>query len=215
MDKVVTLIPARGGSKGIKGKNIIDINGRPLLSYAIEASIASKVDETWVSTDDESIAKVALECGAKVIKRPSILATDKSTSESALLHFSEHESIDTLVFLQATCPFVVSQDIDSAIDMMKEYDSVLSVSKLEQLFLWSDSGPMYDINNRQRRQNCEQNYIETGSMFVTTRKGLVESNNRLSGNIGYVEVPKWRSIDIDTYEDLEFARKIMHAKSIK
>jgi CMP-N,N'-diacetyllegionaminic acid synthase len=213
MKKVVTLIPARGGSKGIEKKNIVEVNGKPLLSYTIAASLASTVDETWVSTDDDEIASVAIKCGAKVIKRPLSLSTDESISESALLHFAENESFDILVFLQATCPFIMSKDINDSIKLMTKYDSVVSVSKLDQLFLWNDSGPMYDINNRKRRQDREENYIETGSMFVTTRKGLVDNKNRLSGNIGFVKVPKWRSIDIDTHEDLELVRKIMHANS--
>ena len=87
--KSVTLIPARGGSKGIPKKNIIDVDGKPLLAYSIEASIKSNVDETWVSTDDDEIAKTAEEYGARVLKRPDEIARDNSTSESVLLHFIE------------------------------------------------------------------------------------------------------------------------------
>ena len=87
--KSVTLIPARGGSKGIPKKNIIDINGKPLLAYSIEASLDSNVDETWVSTDDDEIAKTAKEYGARVLRRPDDIARDDSTSESVLLHFTE------------------------------------------------------------------------------------------------------------------------------
>ena len=91
MLKVVTLIPARGGSKGIPRKNIIDICGKPLIAYAIEASLKSDSSETWVSTDDDEIAKISREYGAKVIKRPSEIATDNATSESALLHFANQD----------------------------------------------------------------------------------------------------------------------------
>jgi CMP-N,N'-diacetyllegionaminic acid synthase len=211
--KSVTLIPARGGSKGIPKKNIIDLNGRPLLAYTIEASLESCVDETWVSTDSHEIAEVARRYGAKVIKRPDYLSTDISTSESALLHFSqEHNNFDILVFLQATCPFVTKGDINNALISMKRYDSVISVSKFDQ-FLWTKNSPMYDINVRQRRQSREQVYVETGSMFVTTRTGLNKSENRISGKIGFIEVPKLRSIDIDTMEDLNLAREIMRIKS--
>jgi CMP-N,N'-diacetyllegionaminic acid synthase len=212
MAKVVALIPARGGSKGVKRKNIVDMNGKPLLAYTIEASLMSVVDEVWVSTDNKEIAEVARKYGSQVIDRPSCISTDDSTSESALLHFAENKSFDILVFLQATCPFIISQDIDNAINLMYEYDSVVSISKFDQ-YLWSDSKPMYDINNRQRRQDRDQIYVETGSMFVTTKQGLIDSKNRISGNIGFVQVPKWRSIDIDTQEDLELARKIMHIKT--
>ena len=211
--KTVTLIPARGGSKGIPKKNIVDVDGKPLLAYAIEASINSYVSETWVSTEDNEVAEIATSYGAKVIKRPVEIATDNATSESALLHFAkEIRNFDILVFIQATCPFIEPADINKAVILMKKYDSVISVSKFDQL-LWCRSKAMYDINNRRSRQLREQTYVETGSMFVTTRKNLFKSKNRISGKVGFVEVPKWRSIDIDTFEDLDLARKIMHIEN--
>ena len=206
--KVTTLIPARGGSKGIHRKNIVDVCGQPLLSYAIQESLQSISNETWVSTDDDEISDISINHGAQVIKRPNNISTDCSTSESALLHFAENNlDFDILVFLQATCPFIKASDINQAISLMGEYDSVITVSKFDQ-FLWKGDRPMYDVSHRKRRQNREQNYVETGSMFVTTRDALIASRNRISGKIGFVEVPKWRSVDIDTIEDLELARKI-------
>jgi len=211
--KIFTLIPARGGSKGIPRKNIVDVAGKPLLAYSIEASLKSDVNETWVSTEDNEIADIAQKYGASVIKRPNEIATDNAASESALVHFAKEVcDFDVLVFLQATCPFVDHKDINGALDLMKKYDSVISVSRFDQ-FIWIGSNPTYDINNRKRRQSREQTYVETGSMFVTTRKGLLESNNRINGDIGFVEVPKWRSIDIDTYDDLDLVRRIMRTKN--
>lgn len=210
--KVVTLIPARGGSKGIPRKNIIELCDKPLLSYAIQESIKSISSETWVSTDDDEISDISTFYGARVIKRPDEISVDSSTSESALLHFVEKvNNFDILVFLQATCPFIEASDIDKAVKLIGEYDSVISVSKFDQ-FLWREKTPMYDIHNRKRRQNREQIYVETGSMFVTTKEGLLNSHNRISGKIGFVEVPKWRSVDIDTFDDLELARKLMDIK---
>jgi CMP-N,N'-diacetyllegionaminic acid synthase len=210
--KVVTLIPARGGSKGIPKKNIIEVCGRPLLSYAIQESIQSVSSETWVSTDDDEISSIATSYGAHVLERPDDISTDSSTSESSLLHFVEKvNNFDILVFLQATCPFIEANDINKAVRLMSKYDSVISVSKFDQ-FLWREDTPMYDIHNRKRRQNREQVYVETGSMFVTTKKGLLNNHNRISGKIGFVEVPKWRSVDIDTFDDLKLARKLMYIK---
>ncbi len=210
--KVVTLIPARGGSKGIPRKNIIEVCGKPLLSYAIQESIESISSETWVSTDDDEISDISISYGARVVKRPDDISTDSSTSESALLHFVEKvNNFDILIFLQATCPFIKANDINKAVKLMGEYDSVISVSKFDQ-FLWREGAPMYDIHNRERRQSRDQVYVETGSMFVTTKKGLLNSRNRISGKIGFVEVPKWRSVDIDTFDDLELARKLMGIK---
>ncbi len=211
--KSLTVIPARGGSKGIPKKNIVDINGKPLIAYAIEASIKSKSNETWVSTENEEISEIAKKYGAKVLNRPENIATDDTASESVLLHFiKEVDHFDILIFLQATCPLVEGTDINEALTLMESYDSVISVSKFDQM-LWMGSKAMYDINNRQRRQDQEQRYVETGSIFMTTKEGLLKSKNRINGKVGFLEVPKWRSIDIDTYEDLELARKIMNSKN--
>jgi len=211
--KIITLIPARGGSKGIPKKNIVDLSGKPLIYYSIDASLNSRVDETWVSTDDDEIAEIASKFGSKVTKRPKYLARDTTSSEAVLLDFSKkYKDFDILVFLQATCPFIKKEDINKAINLMKKNDSVISVSKLDQ-FLWREAKPMYDINNRKRRQKRKKTYLETGSIFVTTRLGLIKSKNRISGKIGFVEVPKSRSLDIDTYEDLYLARKLMYFKN--
>ena len=211
--KSVTLIPARGGSKRIPRKNIVDIGGKPLIAYAIEASIKSNSTETWVSTEDDEIAKISRKYGAKVIKRPDEIATDNATSESALLHFTkEINAFDIIILLQATSPFVQDSDINKALMLMEKYDSVISVSEFDH-FLWTGSKPMYDINNRPQTQSLEQRYAETGSIFVTTKKGLLKSQNRINGEVGFVKVPKWRSIDIDSYDDLELARKIMTVKN--
>jgi N-acylneuraminate cytidylyltransferase len=210
--KALTVIPARAGSKGIPKKNIVDINGKPLIAYAIEASIKSKSDETWVSTENDEISEVAKKYGAKVLNRPENLATDDATSESVLLHFIEEvDDFDILIFLQATCPLVRSSDIDNALTLMENHDSVISVSKFDQM-LWIGSKAMYDVNNRQRRQNLEQRYVETGSIFMTTREGLLRSKNRINGKIAFLEVPKWRSFDIDTHEDLKLVRKILQSE---
>lgn len=211
----VTLIPARGGSKGIPKKNIVEICGKPLIAYAIEASLKSKVSETWVSTDNDEIANIAMHYGAKVIKRPNDISGDNASSEDAILHFAENYSnFNIIVFIQATCPFIEYNDINRAINMINNYDSIISVSKFDQ-FLWEGNEPMYDIKSRKRRQDREQTFIETGSMFVTKKENLLSSKNRISGKIGFVEVPKWRSIDIDTLDDLEFAKRIMLTKEAK
>ena len=94
---------------------------------------------------------------------------------------------------------------------MRSFDSVVSVTETTQLF-WDSNGPLYDINNRLRRQNSVKRYLETGSFFITTKKKLMEFNNRLSGNIGFVEIPKFRSFDIDDYNDLRLVKAIINSK---
>jgi N-acylneuraminate cytidylyltransferase len=209
--KIVSLIPARKGSKGIKNKNLIDLCGKPLIQYSIEASINSLVEETWVSSDSDEILEISKNLGAKTIKRPKELSEDNSTSESALLHFAKNTDFDILVFIQCTAPFVKSNDINQGIEKMRSFDSVVSVTETTQLF-WDSNGPLYDINNRLRRQNSVKRYLETGSFFITTKKKLMEFNNRLSGNIGFVEIPKFRSFDIDDYNDLRLVKAIINSK---
>ena len=209
--KIVSLIPARKGSKGIKNKNLIDLCGKPLIQYSIEASINSLVEETWVSSDSDEILEISKNLGAKTIKRPKELSEDNSTSESALLHFAKNTDFDILVFIQCTAPFVKSNDINQGIEKMRSFDSVVSVTETTQLF-WDSNGPLYDINNRLRRQNSVKRYLETGSFFITTKKKLMEFNNRLSGNIGVVEIPKFRSFDIDDYNDLRLVKAIINSK---
>ena len=127
--KIVSVILARGGSKGIPNKNIILIKNKPLIQYSIQASLCSKVDETWVSTDSLSIKKIALDCGAQVLDRPSKLSTDTASSDDALLHFSQHVDFDILVFLQPTSPLILFNDINTGLDLIKQsqYDSLFSV----------------------------------------------------------------------------------------
>lgn len=206
--KIVSVILARSGSKGIPNKNIIKIKSKPLIYYSIKASIRSKVSETWVSSDSKKILKIANSYKAKTILRPKKFATDNATSESALFHFAENVNFEILVFIQPTSPLIIPEDINKALKMMKIYDSVITVSKLDQ-FVWTKNKPNYDINKRRTRQKKESTFIETGSLFVTTKKNLLLNRNRISGKIGFVEIPRIRSFDLDTYEDLEIIKKIL------
>ncbi len=211
MSKIISLIPARKGSKGIPNKNLINLCGKPLISYAIEASKQSAVDETWVSSDSDEILNLSKNLGAKTIKRPSKFSDDNATSESALLHFAEKVDFNILVFIQCTAPLIKYQDINKGIDKIKKFDSVLSVSETHQMF-WDEKGPLYDINNRLRRQNSRKRYLETGSFFITSKKNLLKFKNRLSGNIGFVEIPKYRSFDIDNDNDIKIVETIINSK---
>ena len=119
-----------------------------------------------------------------------------------------------LVFIQCTAPLIKYQDINKGIDKIKKFDSVLSVSETHQMF-WDEKGPLYDINNRLRRQNSRKRYLETGSFFITSKKNLLKFKNRLSGNIGFVEIPKYRSFDIDNDNDIKIVETIINSKMYK
>jgi len=209
--KVVSVIPARGGSKGIPLKNIVELGGKPLISYTIESSKQSNVDETWVSTDSSEIASASLEYGAKVIERPEDISTDTSQSEEALLHAARDSEFDVLVFIQPTSPLIKSEDINKGLEMMDEYDSVFSVTKEHWIPRWTmDVKPFeWEINNRPMRQDKPETYIENGAFYITKRKNLLESKLRYSGKIGVVEMPLSRSFQIDTIEDLELMEKLL------
>lgn len=206
--KIVSIILARKGSKGIKNKNLINLCGKPLIKYSIQASLQSKVDETYVSSDCSKILNISKKIGAKTIKRPIKLSTDTASSESALLHFAEKVHFDILVFIQCTVPLIKTRDINQGIKKMKKYDSVLSVSETNQMF-WNDKSPLYNLHNRLRRQKSKKRYIETGSFFITTKKNLLKYKNRISGNIGFVKVPKYRSFDIDDHSDLKLVEAVI------
>ena len=197
--KIVSVILARGGSKGIPQKNIVDINGQPLISYTIETSINSNVSKTWVSTDDDEIKSISLKYGAKVLDRPLKYATDISKSEDALLHFANNVDFDILVFIQPTSPLLKPKYINEGIKMIDQYDSVFSVYKEHWLPRWSkDIKPInWDINNRPRRQDKNEQYVENGAFYITKKENLIKSNLRYSGNIGIVEMPFEESFQID------------------
>lgn len=211
MVKFVSVILARKGSKGIPDKNIILLNNKPLISYAIEASLLSMCDETWVSTDGESIKEVSLKYGAKVIDRPEEFATDESSSEDALIHFAKNIECDFIVFIQPTSPLLLSTDINCGIKMISDYDSVFSGYKEEWSSRWSSAMKTINWNgkDRPRRQDAEDVYVENGAFYITSKKNLLESKSRYSGKIGCVEMSLYRSFQLDTYDDLEFLRKIM------
>ena len=211
--KTISLILARGGSKGIKRKNLIDLKGKPLLSHVVEIAKKSNVDEVWVSTEDEEIASVALTYGASVIRRPLELAGDTSTSEEALIHFTENIDYDIMVFIQATSPMVTCEDINKGIAMMKSgrYDSIFSVTEEHWIPRWTeDLQPVnWDPQNRPRRQDKEKTYIENGAFYITSREFLKKNNNRYGGTLGVVKMPLARSFQIDSLEDLRLIEKLL------
>ena len=212
--KIASLILARGGSKGIPGKNIVDLNGLPLLSYTIKASQESIVEETWVSTDCNNIKNIAQSFGANIIDRPDELAQDASQSEDALLHFAEHNDFDVLVFIQPTSPLLQPKYINQGIDLLlndNKFDSVCTVYKEHWLPRWDQKGhPIgWNIYKRPRRQDKSELYVENGAFYITTKKNLLKSKLRYSGKIGFIEMKFSESFQVDTVDDLELIKKII------
>jgi CMP-N-acetylneuraminic acid synthetase len=211
--KIVSVILARGGSKGVPNKNIKDLCGKPLLSYSIEESMKSLSNETWVSSDSNKILEVSKKYGANTIKRPDELSLDNSKSEDALLHFANNVDFDYLVFIQPTSPFINYKKINEGIEMVTsgDYDSVFTAYKEHWIPRWDlNSNPVnWDINNRPMRQDVEEQYVENGAFYITCKNSLLESKLRYSGNIGVVEMSEMESKQIDTYNDFIFVKNIM------
>jgi len=213
--KIVSVILARGGSKGIPNKNIIDINGKPMVSYAIQSSLNSKIHETWVSTDCPMIKKVSLTFNAQVIDRPPAISGDFSKSEDALIHFADNVQFDILVFIQPTSPLLLSSDLDKGIDLImddsRSLDSVFSAYKEHWVPQWDSKIKPYNwhITNRPMRQEMDYKYIENGAFYITTRERLLQSKLRYSGKIGIIDMPNYRSFQVDTLDDLKLIRKLL------
>lgn len=206
---IACIIPARGGSKGIPHKNIKDFCGRPLIQWSILQALEVGGIEPYVSTDDRAIAEKALEAGAKIIERPPELSTDNCPLEPVLLHASDliDKNVETILLLQPTSPLRHSCDIENAIEIYKLgcYQSVFSASIEEDICLWKETSHgldsfTYDFENRGRRQERSPYFLENGSIYVFDKKNLYK-DNRLGGKIGYVEMPRWKSFEIDNMED--------------
>lgn len=214
-EKVTAIIPARAGSKGIPNKNIIDFCGKPLIAWSIEQAIQSDyVEDIYVSTDGKEIAEISEQYGAKIIWRPSNLASDTASSESAVLHaigeIEKRHIVKSVLFLQPTSPIRLSIDIDNAVRIFlnKSYDSLFSMCFLEDLCIWKKTQNMiqsltYDYQNRGRRQDREPLLLENGSIYVFKTEILKTYNNRLGGKIGVYEMPFDRSYEIDNLNDIE------------
>jgi N-acylneuraminate cytidylyltransferase len=208
---IKTLILARGGSKGIPRKNIIDINGKPLIQYSIEAAQASKANHVYVSTDCSAIMLEAIKHKANVIMRPSNISGDNSKSEDALTHFAKTISFDILVFIQPTSPLILPEDINKGLQMMSQFDSVFSAYKEHWIPRWSFDGEPdgWHTESRPMRQDMPEKWVENGAIYITKRECLEKSGLRYSGKIGILEMPQSRSFQIDTIDDLELIKKII------
>lgn len=223
---IVAFLPARGGSKGIPGKNTRPLAGLPLIAHSIHFAQSSHlVDRTYVTTDDPEIASVSHQYGANVIQRPAELATDSASSESALLHaleVLEAHGIDPelIVFLQCTSPLRSNSDIDRAIQQLREEeaDSLLSVSPSHR-FLWHRvdgvARPInYGYRQRKRRQDMNPQYVENGSIYIFKPWVLKELGNRLGGKISLYEMTEDQSWEIDTLADFEYIEFLMQRRSL-
>lgn len=214
--KTVAFIPARGGSKSIKNKNIMPIGGKPLLYWSVLACVASaKVEKVFVSTDSGEIKSTVESFGfdkVEVITRSADTATDTASSESALIEFCQNYEFEKVIFLQATSPLTKPADIDGAVEKLEKEgsDSVVSVVKNYQ-FLWDVNGNPINYNplNRPRRQDWDGYYIENGAFYISSRKNILSSKCRISGKISFWEMSPKTVFEVDEPDDWKIIESFM------
>ena len=219
--RIVAIILARGGSKGLPNKNILSFCGKPLLGWTIEHCFGGGIDDVFLSSDSDEILAVGEDFGARPIKRPESISNDTSSSESGWLHGldlveSLLGSTDWVFAPQVTSPLREKSDVRHGIEIAKtdKYDSLFSCNMIEDFFIWEDSdGSMnsvnYDWRNRQRRQDIEQRYVENGSFYLFKPEILRKFSNRLGGRIGKVEMESWKMFEIDNTTDFRKCEALM------
>jgi len=215
--RILALIPARGGSKGVPRKNIRPVGGKPLIAWTIEAARASRhIDRVVLSSDDVEIIEVAQKLGCEApFRRPAELATDEADAMSVVRHAlsSLPEQYDYLVLLQPTSPMRKTQDIDGAIELClaRNAPACVSVCETEKSPYWmmtlgSDGAiaPLVSADKiPDRRQDAPRAYALNGAVYVGAVPHLVGGQSFFApGAMGYV-MPKERSFDIDSELDLK------------
>jgi CMP-N-acetylneuraminic acid synthetase len=220
--KTIALIPARGGSKGIIGKNIVDILGKPLIEYTIEAALESKsIDEVWVSSDSEDILKVASQYQEiNIHRRSSSLATDTSSINETIfeiLNLTKH--CDLFVLLQPTSPIRDSTNIDEAVKLLKNnnlVNSLISVCGMDDVhparMYWMKNFELQPIMKEYesaRRQDIPTAYYRNGSIYIVRKEAFMKTNSIIAKpSIGYV-MPTSYLLNIDEPRDLIIAEPLI------
>ena len=224
--KRICVIPARGGSKRIPKKNIIDFFGKPLIAWTIESAIRSNLfDDIIVSTDSDEIGNISKKFGAKFFKR--IVYTDDITpvSEATIntvknLNYSNH---DIVYQLMANCPLRTEHDILSAsnyFESLENFDSLISCFKFGCMNPWwamkkngDKFSPIFDISRNIRSQDLDELFCPTGAIWISRLDSLYKRNSYYTGNHTYFNIPMMSAMDIDDFDDLNMAKAFFMLKS--
>lgn len=218
---VLAVIPARGGSKGVPGKNLARVGGVPLVVRAIRASrAAGRISAVAVSTDDPAIAAAATAAGAIAVQRPPELSGDHASSESALAHavevlYGDHAGdLAVVLLVQCTSPFLTPSDLDAAVAAVVDggADTAFTAASFHG-FLWRDAGAATGVNHdargRQRRQDRAPEWLETGAAYAMRADGFAASGRRFFGRSVAVPTDPARVLEIDEPADLDRARALV------
>lgn len=228
--KILGLIPARGGSKGVPRKNIKMLCGKPLLAYSIETALKSECfDEIMVSTDDSEIANIALKLGASVpFMRPSTLADDLSPTVDTVLHVLEEyqkmdKIFDAVCILQPTNPLRTIEMISLSVNKFRssKTDSLISVREVPHTFnpYWifedkDDCGLLSPVsrghnNIISRRQDLPKVFYRDGSIYITKASVISNLRSLYGASISYINFEHESHINIDTMDDWKLAEKML------
>jgi CMP-N-acetylneuraminic acid synthetase len=221
--RLLAVIPARGGSKRLPRKNVLDLAGKPLIAWTIQEALNCKyIDQVIVSTDDKEISDISKEYGADVpFFRPSELATDEAKTVDVVLHLLDElekvgERYDYIILLQPTSPLRTAQNIDESVELlqMKNSDAVISVCESEHPPLWCNVLPD-DMNmdnfldasvKNKRSQDLPKQYRINGAIYISSVKKLKKENSFFLSNNCIAYIMKQNvSIDIDTVDDFDLA----------
>jgi len=217
----IAVIPARGGSKRLPRKNIIDFHGKPVIAYTIEAAIDSRLfDRIMVSTEDPEIGEVSKKYGAELLRRPIELATDTATAADACLHALDCEAqrgkvYDILCCLYATAPLRRAEDIINTVGLVlsRKCDFAMAVTKYHypphQAMIMNESGfmePMWSDLVSKRSQDVPEMFIDNGSTYVSWIPEFIKLKTFRGPKLKGYLMPRDRSVDIDIGEDLELAK---------
>jgi len=218
----LAIIPARGGSKRLPRKNVLDLNGKPLIAWSIEAGLQSKyIDKVVVTSDDDEILEISKKFGAETIKRPDELASDTATTFDAIKHTIDNlEKSAYIVLLQPTSPLRNEKHIDEAVELLeiKNADAVVSVCEMDHSPLWSNTlSEDKNMNNflrdevlNKRSQDLEKYYRLNGAIYICQTEKLLENKGFfLKENIFAYKMDRKSSIDIDEEIDFQIAEVII------
>lgn len=226
---VLGIIPARGGSKGLPRKNILNIAGKPLIAWTIEEAEKSKyIDRVILSSEDEEIIQVAISWGCDVpFRRPKELAEDHSPTNDVIkdILIKLSTRYDYIVLLQPTSPLRIVKDIDGCIErcVKQRVNACVTVTQAEKSPYWmyyldsSDSmQPLLDSeDNKLRRQDLPNIYALNGAVYVVQCQSFIENRNFLTGQTLAYVMPKERSMDIDTELDFHLANFLLENRHLK
>lgn len=225
---VLGIIPARAGSKGVKKKNIYPVNGKPLIAYTIDAARKSKrLTDFIVSTESTEIANVAKRYKANVpFLRPKHLAQDQTPTLPVLQHaLLEYEQLagrhfDYVMLLQPTTPLRRAKDIDAAMELLRKHPEKQSLISCYEgsavhprIMYREDKGKVVpyvrDSKEMVRRQGFEKVYVRNGAIYLTSRRQLLTGNCVIGKDPLIMQMPRWRSINIDGVDDLKMAQLLL------